>query len=249
MQRVWRKTPCFDLPWSSCLTKIHHSIPFWKHCQCTPRQQCKPEYLFGFPINWFEILVMLITWDGKDYEVKAGAGELQGHGTTRQEGLNQFTKDLQNKRSFQPAFNKEKIIVADFWCSGREGHTATNSPRMFSPSSSILEFSLTFYCLARAWLLLLGWWSCYRGSLPHLLLAAPRIAIKQQLANIYIILCNTAHSNTAARHGTLTATAFSFTFTLTILHCWQRIVLTSRKLNLSAIFSGDAWSLLKCPLH
>ena len=121
---------------------------------------------------------------------------------------------------------------------------------MFSPSSSILEFSLTFYCLARALLpLVLGWWSCYRGSLPHLLLAAPRIAIKQQLANIYIILCNTAHSNTAPRHGTLTATAFSFTFTLTILHCWQRIVLTSRKLNLSAIFSGDAWSLLKCPLH
>ena len=38
---------------------------------------------------------MLITWDGKDYEVKAGAGEKQGHGTTRQQGLNQFTKDPQ----------------------------------------------------------------------------------------------------------------------------------------------------------
>ena len=45
---------------------------------------------------------MLITWDGKDYEVKAGAGEQQVHGTTRQQGSNQFTKD---------PFNKEKVIV------------------------------------------------------------------------------------------------------------------------------------------
>ena len=119
MQRVWRKTPCFDLPWSSCLTKIHHSIPFWKHCQCTPRQQCKPEYLFGFPINWFEILVMLITWDGKDYEVKAGAGELQDTG---QHAKRRLPKIFKIKDPFNPAFNKEKIIVADFCCSGREVH-------------------------------------------------------------------------------------------------------------------------------
>ena len=117
---------------------------------------------------------------------------------------------------------------------------------MFSPSSSILQFSLTFYCLARAWLLLLGWWSCYRGSLPHLLVAAPRIAtaIKQQLANIYIILCNTAHGNTAPRHGTAHCNSLfiHITFTLTILHCWQRIVLTSRKIE---SFSNIFWRCME----
>ena len=96
---------------------------------------------------------MLITWD-EDYEVKAGAGELQGHGTTSQQGLNQFTKDLQNKRSFQPAFNKEKIIVADFWCSGREGHHGhEQSAHVFSlviNPGVFINFLLPGSCLAAA---------------------------------------------------------------------------------------------------
>ena len=113
---------------------------------------------------------------------------------------------------------------------------------MFSPSSSILEFSLTFYCLARAWLLL-GWWSCYRGSLPHLLVAAPRTAIKQQLANIYIILCNTAHSNTAPRHGTTHCNSlFLHIYIDSSALLWQRIVLTSRKIE---SFSNIFWRCME----
>ena len=85
--------------------------------------------------------------------MKAGAGERQGHGTTRQQGLNQFAKDPQNKRSFQPAFNKEKIIVADFWCSGREGHGHEQSAHVFSlviNPGVFINFLLPGSCLAAA---------------------------------------------------------------------------------------------------
>ena len=82
--------------------------------------------------------------------MKAGAGELQGHGTTRQQGLNQFIKDPQNKRSFQQRENHSSGFLV-LWTRGTHGHE--QSAHVFSlviNPGVFINFLLPGWCLAAA---------------------------------------------------------------------------------------------------